>query len=137
MKKLLSISLATVLCFGLSIPASAAAEDSLPAVNETEIVSTKEMFVNHPEFLSDAIITKTELDNNTYSFDFATQEEVPLSDSETKITQKLQKLSLSAKMKQKMLRHPFRQTWQTRPILLKELVLAVPCICRVIWNTSP
>lgn len=36
MKKLLSISLATVLCFGLSIPASAAAEDSLPAVNETE-----------------------------------------------------------------------------------------------------
>lgn len=43
MKKLLSISLATVLCFGLSIPASAAAEDSLPAVNETEIVSTKEL----------------------------------------------------------------------------------------------
>ena len=66
MKKLLSISLATVLCFGLSIPASAAAEDSLPAVNETEIVSTKEMFVNHPEFLSDAIITKTELDNNIF-----------------------------------------------------------------------
>ena len=137
MKKLLSISLATVLCFGLSIPASAAAEDSLPAVNETEIVSTKEMFVNHPEFLSDAIITKTELDNNTYSFDFATQEEVPLSDSEKRLHSKLQKLSLSAKMKQKMLRHPFRQTWQTRPILLKELVLAVPCICRVIWNTSP
>lgn len=92
MKKLLSISLATVLCFGLSIPASAAAEDSLPAVNETEIVSTKEMFVNHPEFLSDAIITKTELDNNTYSFDFATQEEVPLSDSETKITQQVAKV---------------------------------------------
>ena len=91
MKKLLSISLATVLCFGLSIPARAAAEDSLPAVNETEIVSTKEMFVNHPEFLSDAIITKTELDNNTYSFDFATQEEVPLSDSETKITQQVAK----------------------------------------------
>ena len=45
MKKLLSISLATVLCFGLSIPASAAAEDSLPAVNETEIVSTKDMFL--------------------------------------------------------------------------------------------
>ena len=44
MKKLLSISLATVLCFGLSIPASAAAEDSLPAVNETEIVSTKEIY---------------------------------------------------------------------------------------------
>ena len=92
MKKLLSIPLATVLCFGLSIPASAAAEDSLPAVNETEIVSTKEMFVNHPEFLSDAIITKTELDNNTYSFDFATQEEVPLSDSETKITQQVAKV---------------------------------------------